>query len=723
MRPALASVTAALVVLVICVATGVPPVQGLSCGLAVALLVYSGGWLWARCVRRSVSAWEYVGMGGALATVATIVLGYLALPLGTTAVCWAWLALPAGMVIWSLVRRAGLPAAQGDGRRVPMAVGLGIVLGAGALMLNLARYPLDGPWSRYHPDAVFFEALGQMMTRFGPTHSILMTGDQIRYHWLAYLWTGQLTVGLRLDPFVAQTRVLPTLALVCIAALAASWTARLTRSWWAPALAVLLVVAGGFVGASYGTALNVDSPSLALTALWLMAAVVIVTEAGMPARRMALLSAVLGFVLVGGKASSGAVLVVMLAFTAVVGLMRRTPWRSAVAASCIAAGIGGVIAYVLLLRGGEAGGGLELLTLQHRASTVQGLDLGHGSLGIAAGTLLLALAVLPRWAGVVGLARGSREQAIAVGLVIAGLAPLLLLSQGVNELWFAVVASAPLSVLSAVGLERRWGARTATPGLQMISAIAGVAAFVIAAVLWSRGATATTSLRALAPVLPWAGAAFLWVAVWLRWRQRTLALTAALTVLVASAAFARGTGALGEVGPGATTGPPLSSVEAPVRVSSGATAPEATAPEATAPAPAEATPENPSPEQVAVAWTPAQQEAAAWLAEHASASDVVLVSQSQEAMLPAVTGLRTYISGASYQNFYGTRPATDYIFHRVRVSARFPRATTPDDILELCQEHVTWAVVGAGAPATTFADIDFANDGATVLRLRAAACP
>jgi hypothetical protein len=434
----------------------------------------------------------------------------------------------------------------------------------------------------------------------------------------------------------------------------------------------------------------------------------------------------LGFALLGGKASSGAVLIVMLAAAAIIGAFQRLAWWRTLAASFISATVGEGIAYLLLLRGGEAGGGLELLTWHHRASTVQGLDVGEGSIGILLGTLLLVLAVLPRWVGVMGLPREGREQAMAIGLVLAGLVPILALSQGVNELWFAVVASAPLSVLSAVGLERRWGGRMRTPGLLASSAIVGLGASVIAAILWSRGATNTTSLRALAPVLPWVGAVVMWVVVWLRWRQRALAFTVALTVLVASAALARGTGALGEVGPGATTGPPLTSAEVPARAQSTAIgAPANAAPSATpkATAPVEATPENPSPAQVAVAWTAGQQAAARWLAEHAASSDVVLVSASQDAMLPAVTGLQTYISGASYQNFYGTRPATESIFHRVRVSARFPQATTSDDVLELCHEHVTWAVVGPGVAATPVAEVAYANDGATVLRIRAGVCP
>ena len=76
----------------------------------------------------------------------------------------------------------------------------------------------------------------------------------------------------------------------------------------------------------------------------------------------------------------------------------------------------------------------------------------------------------------------------------------------------------------------------------------------------------------------------------------------------------------------------------------------------------------------------------------------------------------------SYQNFYGTRPASDFNFHRVRVSARFTQATTPDDVAELCQERVTWAFVAPGIASSPLATVVFANDDATILRLEAGAC-
>ena len=123
-RPGLACLATALIVLVVCLASGVPLAQGMTAGAVIALLVYSGGWLWVQCVRRSVSALEYVGMGGAIATVASIILGCVALPLGTAAVCWAWLVLPAGMVGWTLMRRRGLPSVQVDERRVTVGVGV-----------------------------------------------------------------------------------------------------------------------------------------------------------------------------------------------------------------------------------------------------------------------------------------------------------------------------------------------------------------------------------------------------------------------------------------------------------------------------------------------------------------------------------------------------------------------------------------------------------------------
>ena len=122
-----------------------------------------------------------------------------------------------------------------------------------------------------YTDLYFFEAVSRGLAEFGPAQSILMTGGSLRYHWFSYAWAGELAQTSSAVPFATITRVLPLVTLVGVSMLVAAWAARLSRIRWVPTLAVLLVVAGGYAGALYGSVLNFDSPSQSMTTLWLLA--------------------------------------------------------------------------------------------------------------------------------------------------------------------------------------------------------------------------------------------------------------------------------------------------------------------------------------------------------------------------------------------------------------------------------------------------------------------
>ncbi len=236
----------------------------------------AGGIITVWLTRRSLTVLEFVGLsiavGSTLVVISGVVLGWA----GVTARLWGWLGLLIVLVVgWLLFRRRrGRDQEQSvtwDRRGAVVAAGLGAVVGIAAVAVNARRYVLAGPWDRYHPDMPFFEVLGTSAVTFGPGSDALMVGDQIRYHWFSYVWPGQLTVGLELEPFVALTRVIPVAVAIGLVALVAGLVGRMTRSWWTPTLAVALITTGGFVGAAYGVVLNVDSPSTAVTSLWVLA--------------------------------------------------------------------------------------------------------------------------------------------------------------------------------------------------------------------------------------------------------------------------------------------------------------------------------------------------------------------------------------------------------------------------------------------------------------------
>jgi hypothetical protein len=76
-------------------------------------------------------------------------------------------------------------------------------------------------------------------------------------------------------------------------------------------LAVALITSGGYVGASYGILLNFDSPSQALTTVWLLALAFAITEYldGSLDRRSLWVIGGLGVACTGGKASAAIVMI------------------------------------------------------------------------------------------------------------------------------------------------------------------------------------------------------------------------------------------------------------------------------------------------------------------------------------------------------------------------------------------------------------------------------
>ena len=252
--------------------------------LALTLLVLAqgiAGALWWRMLRpsRSVPVLEAVGMGLGLGTAGAMIVGLWS---------WWWLFVVLSLIAWFVVRlrqasRSLSPIAPLAPLTRPdvLALVVGLVPGLGALLLALRSYPLSwvGSFGGYHGDMPFFEALAASVARLGPGASIFMDGASLKYHSLAYGWAGQLTLTVDAEPFVVLTRLLPLVGLLAAIAIAASWTRHFSRAWWAPALAVGLVITGGFVGATYGSVLNMDSPSQTMGAVWLLALSIVLMQA------------------------------------------------------------------------------------------------------------------------------------------------------------------------------------------------------------------------------------------------------------------------------------------------------------------------------------------------------------------------------------------------------------------------------------------------------------
>jgi len=702
------------------VATGSSLPSALAITAALAAQTLSGSEMWRGITRRRSRGcdWtELVGMGFALGSAVSLGSGLLLRPWTP----WGW-AVPCAITLaWWAIRRgflAGAAAPSVISRRAALGAGIAIALGLAAALVNLARYPLvwSGTWSGYHPDMLFFEALSTSLARFAPWDTIFVPGGWVHYHWFAFAWSGQLGVSLGLEPFVGLTRVLPFVATVSAAALAAGWTTRLTRAAWAPALAGVLITAGGFVGAAYGTLLNIDSPSQAMSTVWLLAAVYLVVELleGQLGRWALLPLALLGAVAMGSKLSSAAVLIGALAIATAISWLVRSPWRHRGAAALAVVTGAGASVYALFLAGAASSGDLLLFTLQYRASSVQGLDTGYGGIGVMVGTVLLAVSIVPRWAGVMGLwvdreARVSPMGLLSVGFVICGIAPLAVLSQGVNELWFALAASVPLAVFSTVGLARWWDQTGSRRGL-LVSVICGILVLLVVTVVWARGETGTVSIRALGPALAIALAALAaWaIARWSRWRSAVAVVMVGCTVLVAAGALARLAPVLGRVGNQSTTSA-VAELSADVASGSGTNAESTTV----------------DPIDYGNAWSSAEVDAARWLAANTDTSDVIVTDRTRPALVPALTGRRTYVSAEQYLADYASRQTAEAAPVLARIAKRFGAAPTETDYSEMCAAGVTfgWFTGSIGVSGAPYTTVVYRNDKVTVVKVDRRGCP
>ena len=427
--------------------------------LLIVVVQAATGAAWWALLRRhaAVSVLELLGMGLALGTFASMLTGVLLVTTPLAAVGWfvpTVVLLPVAGWAWS---RGYTPRVKAP--RVESVAGLvGLASGLALVIVNWSRVPLNAPTADSFADLYFFEALSRGLAQFGPAQSILMSDGSLRYHWFTYAWAGDLAQTAGTAPFFVITRLLPLVTVIGVTAIVAAWSARLSRVRWVPTLAVLLVVVGGYAGALYGSILNFDSPSQAMTTMWLLGfAVVFLAYVRADLRWPALLAvAALAAACTGGKISHALVAAGGAGLVVLVGLLTRSTWWRRGLVATVVAGASMVLTYLVVLSGVAVDRNLTE-TVAVKASTWQGLDPIAGRLGIALGTAALVLAIVARLGGL-GWLLGRRSSRLkpdvifATGGVLVGLAAMLALREGVNELWFILAASAPAAVLSADGI-------------------------------------------------------------------------------------------------------------------------------------------------------------------------------------------------------------------------------------------------------------------------------
>ncbi len=738
------AVGAVLVVALVCTALGASLRDSLLVSAAVVLQTSAGWVLWDVTRRGQAGDIELLGVGLVLGPVLCVLAGVV----GNAIVAWEWWWLapvPIAWLMWWLVGSDVVPREQARRPGEPwwrsawVVVTVGVLVGLVLLLLNLRRYPL-GPqsvWDGYHPDVLFFEALGYSTALFGAGDSIFMSGADIRYHWLTYAWAGQLSAAFDAQPFMVLTRVLPVVALVAVVALAVALTERIARDLpdgsrrWALWLSVALVVSGGYLGAVNGTILNFDSPSQTLTSPWLMALVLIALVAVGPDARFlgaAATAGIVAFAVTGGKVSAGLVGLAGVVGAAVVGIVLRAPWRNRLvllaAVVLVAVGAAGL----LFAWGSASPGDLRFLEWSGRASTLQGLNSSPVNRGVALGTLTLLIAMGARWiAGAWLLSsrewRARPEPWVGVSLALAGALPVVFFAQGVNETWFALTASGPLAVLASVGVCVAWSRAGLGRSAAVWSVVAGVVAMIGASYVWTDQIWESGWGRFWGPWLAVAFSAAVGL-VWALFRREntvvTLLAVSTLTITIA-AAGARSTPFIGALVGGARDGAGIRTAElaepglAGVSEVDPSNAAGATSGD-TGDTGNGSGSSNDAVTQMADrpdhAWSADHAAAAAFLRARAGRSDIVATNDVNSFLVPALSRLRTYMSGVPYQSLYGSKKSVEGIPERVDVVTGVFDGST--DVAELCDAGVRWVWIATDRPLSvdpsTLGSVEFAND-------------
>ena len=684
--------------------------------LVVGIQIASGALIWL-AVRgsRSTSLIEAISVGVALGTVLSLIGSQLSIRVGLSGVGWT-LPLLLALLAFLLNRLNGLSLGrlELDSPSRWLSVSAISFLGFVALIPGFVRTPLTGGYvtgSRYHGDLVFFEAVAQFVARVGPGESSLLADYGIRYHWFAYAWIGSLTDVIGADPFVVMTRIFPVVMVVGAAFLTVAWAARLSSGRWTPLLAGLLVVVAGFVGAEQGVVLNFDSPSTAYAAVLALAFALVLTDflrSESPRWPSLVILAILAVGMIGAKASQAAVVLVGLLAIALAGTRMSQGVRIRAWMALGSAGLAMVVTYVIVLSGvATSDTNIAISLTGEKVSTFQGLDPFPGALGGILGSLALILAILPRWLGTAWLGRDrggqwNPELAFGLGLGVAGILPVLVLSSGTNAGWFAVAASPLLGVLSAVGLERAWWHVAGfLPRFLVLSAVASVAVNAAVFVAYGLGLVSGAPVLWRGPVLAWAVALFLALGiaavsrgvstVAIRW------LVAATTILVFASIGARFNGS---VAWSVAQEPLTPAFEQAIRWTDPTA--EFTSDVGSAPqvSPLEAggsTVTDPPERGLAgsaadlLQWSSELNEAALWLAPQVADGELVAEDATYlQPFLPVVTDLTMYVAGEPYISGYTTVDGARAAIQRQERVDAFLASPSDATVGALWDDRVRW---------------------------------
>jgi hypothetical protein len=290
------------------------------------------------------------------------------------------------------------------------------------------------------------------------------------------------------------------------------------------------------------------------------------------------------------------------------------------------------------------------------------------------GTLIVIAAVVPRWFGIIGFGlsperRWTPEALYGFGVAGAGIAAIAFIASGVNDLWFALSASVPLSVLSAAGLATWSRSIPSTKHLARNAVVLGLLAlfaglltgYLVRAHGWAAWQT---------PLIAWAvvliGGFLQYFRLVEARRKKSVVRTTSLFVTVCAIVF---------VGAGSRIFAVIPAIQTPPQGASEFAE----------------TDEPPQPENsLKFGWDSNQYAAGRFIDFSAQRGDIIATNIVESGLVPALTSRRAFIGGAFNQRGFGLPDSVNQIDDRIRTSLAF--INEPDDLSlqQLRDADVQW---------------------------------
>lgn len=505
----------ALAATVVVVAYGTPLSQVAIFGVYVTFGIALPGMLWVKLLRsRASHISEDLTLGLAVGYCIEIATYVAARAVGAPLlfVLWPISTLVAFTVVPALRRHW-----RGDGTRAPVWWSWSLAVMLGCLLIYsvasfFAPHHLTGTDTPY-VDMPYHLALIGELRHHVPPEIPYVSGVPLAYHWFFYAEAAATSWATGIDPIVLLYRLSGLPMFVALVILTAAGARRLTGGWWSGPVAVAVALFGTVAGPYQWTISPVYDP-MPLHVTWisptnlfglaLFAAVILTfidllhADISVP-RRHWLLIGLLVFGSAGAKATLLPVLIVGLLAVLVGVVVSRHRLHQGAAAGVALAGVGLVLATIVLFRGTTGGLaiGLDSLRFMDVVSLPGSSEVaGSSRLIMEVVGLLVALLLWSfLWAGAFGLLAhrsGSRADPpilLLLGICAGGLGAATALSYpGMSQFHFLHAAAGAFGLLATAGIAAVLPARA-----RYIPLIACVS---VAAVV---GAVAALTIRAIGP--------------------------------------------------------------------------------------------------------------------------------------------------------------------------------------------------------------------------------